>query len=76
MPIICTRVFELPESQDARAKFIDTLNTLIAECGVTMAGGSVHNEMAYADRLEKELAEEIGEGGVEEIRQEFERDSR
>jgi hypothetical protein len=73
---IATRVFELPEDDAARTKFLDGITALQKECKAVWVSGSVHDEMAYADKLEEELTERIGEQAVEEIRQQFERDAR
>ncbi|MGO4801168.1 hypothetical protein ACEN2T_17960 [Pseudomonas sp. W22_MBD1_FP4] len=73
---ISTKVFELPEDDTARTKFLDGIQTLLAECNAVEVSGSVHDEMAYADKLEEELTERIGDMAVESIRQEFEREAR
>ncbi len=73
---ITTQVFALPADQAARKKFLDGVKALADACGATWVSGSVHDEMGYADLLTEELSEHIGDMGVEDIRQKFERQSR
>ncbi|WP_219096251.1 hypothetical protein [Pseudomonas sp. UMAB-40] len=76
MSKITTRVYQLPADDVARDKFVTGLKALEEECGVTFISGSMNDEMGYADLLATELAEHIGEMGVEDMRQKFERAAR
>ena len=67
-----TQVYEQPDDEAARAKLLDGIKSLAAECKATWVAGSVHDETAYVETLEKELIEHVGEQGVENIRREFE----
>lgn len=69
---ITTQVFELPADEAARSQFLKGIKALTDECNATWISGSVHNEIAYIETLEKELADHVGELGVEDIRREFE----
>lgn len=72
-PKVTTQVYQLPADEAARAKFLDGIKSLAVECKATWVAGSVHDETAYVETLEKELTEHVGEQGVENIRREFER---
>ncbi len=74
MKRVSTQVFELPTDDVSRRKFLDGVKALAAECGANWLAGSVHNEIAYADLLEKELAAHEGSEGVEAIRLQFEKE--
>ncbi|MNJ53192.1 hypothetical protein D3C77_485720 [compost metagenome] len=76
MTRMITKIFGLPENTDQRKKFSDGVEALAAECGVTNLGGSMHNELNYVEKLEKELEERIGQLAVEDLRQTFERSER
>ncbi len=68
-----TQVYQLPSDDAARTKFLSGIKALAEECQATWVSGSVHNEILYVETLEAELAEHVGEQGVENIRQDFER---
>lgn len=70
---VTTQVFELPENDQDRAKFLEGIKRLAEECKTTWISGSVHDEMAYADLLAEELTQEVGELAVEDLRQKFEK---
>lgn len=73
---VTTQVFALPENDADRAKFLDGVKALSEECKATWLAGSANNEMDYVEQLEKELADHIGDQGVEGIRQDFEKGAR
>lgn len=75
-PKLATRVFQLPEDETKRTRFFDGLEALMVECDTSVIAGSVHHEMDYADKLEEELKESLGDMGVENLRQQFERSTR
>lgn len=70
---VTTQVFELPENDQDRAKFLDGIKQLAEECKATWIAGSAHDEMAYAELLAEELTQEVGELAVEDLRQKFEK---
>lgn len=71
-----TRVYALPKNQEARSQFLEALNAVEKKFGIEMQSGSGHDEIDYADLLAKELEQYIGDRGVENIRQNFERANR
>ncbi len=71
-----THVYQLPADESNRAHFLNGLRALAETYGSACIACSVHDEMSYADRLEKELSLHAGEGVVENIRQEFEQNGR
>jgi hypothetical protein len=71
-----TQVYELPEGQDARRKFLDGVDALMKEHGVDLAGSSQFDEISYVDQLESEFAEATSEYAKEEFRTTFEREAR
>lgn len=73
---MATRVFQLPSDEALCKKFFDGLRALEKDCKAIEVGGSVHDEITYADLLEKELEEHIGDQGVENFRQDYERAAR
>lgn len=75
-PKVATRVFQLSEDEANRARFINGLEALMNECDTSVIASSMHHEMDYADKLEEELKESLGDMGVENLRQEFERSTR
>jgi len=70
---VTTQVYELPQDETARKKFLDGVKALADEHSATWVSGSVHNEMDYADLLADKLTEHVGDVAVEDIRQKFER---
>lgn len=75
-PKIATRVFQLPDDEVMRTRFLDGLTALMVECDTSVIASSMHHEMDYADKLEEELKESLGDMGVENLRQQFERSTR
>ncbi|MHC5194738.1 hypothetical protein ACYSUW_13385 [Pseudomonas frederiksbergensis] len=75
-PKVATRIFQLPEDEAKRARFLEGLDALMVECDTSVIASSMHHEMDYADKLEEELKESLGDIGVENLRQEFERSTR
>ncbi|MDF9779052.1 hypothetical protein [Pseudomonas baetica] len=73
---LATRVFQLPEDEAKRTRFFEGLDALMVECDTSVIASSVHHEMDYADKLEEELKESLGDMAVENLRQEFERSTR
>lgn len=71
-----TQVYELPEDQDARRKFLDGVDALMKENGVDLTGSSQFDELSYVDQLESEFAEATSEYAKEEFRTTFEREAR
>jgi ribonuclease HIII len=71
-----TRVYVLPKDQEARSQFLEALRAVEKQFGVEMQSGSAHDEIDYADLLAKELEQYVGDRGVENIRQNFERANR
>lgn len=71
-----TQVYQLSEDEAANTRFLNGISALAEECNAVWVSGSVHDEMAYADKLEEELTESIGDLAVEGIRQQFELDAR
>ena len=72
----CTYVFHVPRDKNAPSPFFDELHALLKKHSAELVSHSASDEMAYADELATALAEHIGEMGVEELRQEFERSER
>jgi len=70
---VTTQVHELPDDPQKRTKFLDGVKQLAEECGANWVAGSVHDEMAYADVLAKELENEVSDMYVEDLRQRFEK---
>ncbi|MGE8063746.1 hypothetical protein [Pseudomonas sp. NPDC089569] len=73
---VATRVFQLPRDEVKRTRFFEGLAALMVECDTSVIASSVHHEMDYADKLEAELKHSIGDMGVEDLRQQFERSAR
>ena len=73
---VITQVYALPSNEAARKKFLDGVNSLAESCKAEWVAGSNYDEMSYLEEIEKELASHIGDSGVEELRQKFERQSR
>jgi hypothetical protein len=73
---VATRVFQLPDDEAKRTRFLKGLDALMVECDTSVMASSVHHEMDYADKLEEELKESLGDMAVENLRQEFERSTR
>ncbi|RMN21136.1 hypothetical protein ALQ64_02814 [Pseudomonas cannabina] len=72
---ISTQVYQLPDDEAARTRFLNGVKALAEESKATWVAGSVHNEIDYADLLGTELANHVGEMAVEEIRLNFERNA-
>lgn len=73
----CTYVFLIPKANGAQPNpFLNEMRDLMKRYKVEAVNQSASDEMTYADELAKELAEHIGEMGVEDFRQEFERKER
>lgn len=71
-----THVYELPEDQDARRKFLNEVDALMKQHGVELTGSSQYDELTYIDQLEVEFAEATSDYVKEEFRTTFERESR
>jgi len=71
-----THVYELPEDQDARRKFLNEVDALMKQHGVELAGSSQYDELTYIDQLEVEFAEATSDYEKEEFRTTFEREAR
>lgn len=72
MPKYMTKVIGLPDKLEDRKAITEGIKALIEAHGGEDLGGSVNNELTYIERLEAALTEEIGDMGVESLRQEFE----
>lgn len=72
----CTYVFQVPKAKGTPSPFFDELRDLMKKHKVEAVNQSTSDEMTYADELSAELAEHIGEMGVEDFRQKFEREER
>lgn len=71
-----THVYELPEDQDARRKFLNEVDALMKQHGVELAGSSQYDELTYIDQLEVEFATATSDYEKEEFRTSFEREAR
>lgn len=71
-----THVYELPEDQDARRKFLNEVDALMKQHGVELAGSSQYDELTYIDQLEVEFATAMSDYEKEEFRTTFEREAR
>lgn len=71
-----THVYELPEDQDARRKFLNEVDALMKQHGVELAGSSQYDELTYIDQLEVEFATATSDYEKEEFRTTFEREAR
>ncbi|WP_213664405.1 hypothetical protein [Stutzerimonas stutzeri] len=72
----CTYVFQVPKAKGAPSPFFDELLDLMKKHKVEAVSQSTSDELSYVDELSAELAQHIGEIGVEDFRQEFERKER
>lgn len=73
---VTTQVFQLPDEQKKCEQFLEGVRALAAETGAQFLAGSVNNEMAWVEVLEKELEDELGDAAVESLRQSFERNAK
>ncbi|MBF6615500.1 MAG: hypothetical protein ITG07_02120 [Candidimonas sp.] len=75
-PKVTTQVYQLPDDQAQRERFLEGIRELAAQTGAQWLAGSAHNEMEYVEALEKELGDELGDLVVEDFRLSFERKAR
>jgi len=68
--------FQVPKAKGSPSPFFDELRDLMKKHKVEAVSQSTSDEMTYVDELSAELAEHIGEMGVEDFRQKFEREER
>ncbi|HCF2448983.1 TPA: hypothetical protein NIA45_006682 [Pseudomonas aeruginosa] len=72
----CTYVFQIPKVKGEPNPFLTEMRDLMEKHKVEAINQSASDEMTYADELARELAEHIGDMGVEDFRQKFERKER
>lgn len=76
MSRFCTYVFQVPKAKGAPSPFFDELRDLLKKHKVEAVSQSTTDEITYVEQLSAALAEHIGEMGVEDFRQKFERKER